>query len=243
MGDTINTADAARRETLLRKLSGLNSSSQVGTIARRVGHDLRGPLSILSGFFEMELKKQASAETRQELQEMAETVDSMAAMLHGLTRFSRPPGPSAEDFPLDALLSETRELVLLLEEARGASIALPELPPGNPLVSGCRAELQQAVFNVMKNAVEAVAPAAGAGEVRVSVVPGPKLRLRIADNGPGLPPEAQASLFKSAFSTKPGHPGLGLLLARDMLVSNGGDLAVRPGEGGGVLAELVLPVP
>lgn len=54
-----------------------------------------------------------------------------------------------------------------------------------------------------------------------------QLRIRVRDNGPGIPPHERGHVFRRGFTTKPDGHGLGLFLARHLLESHGGRLSAE----------------
>jgi two-component system, NtrC family, sensor kinase len=102
-----------------------------------------------------------------------------------------------------------------------------------------RWKLRHALFNVMKNAVEA---AGWEGEVHVEVVEtedGPQVR--VSDTGPGLVPGIETALFRPLFSTKESGSGLGLAVSRAILRAHGGDIDAWNGDQGGAVFTLQFP--
>ena len=100
--------------------------------------------------------------------------------------------------------------------------------------------LRAALDQLVANAVEAM-PDGGEVLLRVGVAGGRGL-LAVRDHGPGLTPEAAARLFEPFVSTKASpHLGVGLALARDLLLPDGGQVEVRS-DPGGTTATLSLPL-
>ncbi|HEX6200764.1 MAG TPA: sensor histidine kinase, partial [Thermoanaerobaculia bacterium] len=108
--------------------------------------------------------------------------------------------------------------------------------------------LERAFRNLLHNAVEASREAAGAGregepEVEVAAAATDDgLEVTVADRGPGVPDEVKARLFQPFASGRPGGVGLGLALARRILVLHGGRLELEDRPGGGTVARAALPV-
>ncbi|WP_412063584.1 sensor histidine kinase [Rubrivirga sp. IMCC45206] len=155
------------------------------------------------------------------------------------------PGPSREA-PLNSLLKEyvglayhgmraehsgfNVELDLDLDEAVGTVVMVPE-------------EMGRVFLNLLDNALQALRERAAAGEpgfapvLRVESRPwGKGARVRITDNGPGIPEGARTKIFEPFFTTKPTGEGtgLGLSLAYEIVVhGHGGELTVETEEGEG----------
>ena len=134
---------------------------------------------------------------------------------------------------------------------------LPRLAPAVGFVEVVRHDLGRVLISLFANAFYAVQQRSrqAAEEAAEDYVPqvmlttertGPQqVCIRVRDNGPGIPAEAQAHLFERFFSTKPADegPGLGLAVSRDIVRSLGGTLTVSTEPG--VFTEVVvtLPVP
>jgi two-component system nitrogen regulation sensor histidine kinase NtrY len=92
-------------------------------------------------------------------------------------------------------------------------------------VAADRGQIEQALMNVIKNAVEAIE---GDGTITVTLTSaGARTTLAIEDTGPGMTAEAQANLFTPFFSTKPNGQGIGLTLVQEILAGHGFDYALE----------------
>lgn len=133
----------------------------------------------------------------------------------------------------------TRAALTLLDPAPAISFALPDA--GVPLVATDRDDLELALACLLENAVDAVG-ARGSGGVRVDARPEADGRVAIAviDEGGGIAPDAKDRMLEPFFTTKPGHQGLGLSIARRIASRWGGSLEVAAVPGG-VQATLRLP--
>ena len=126
-------------------------------------------------------------------------------------------------------------------KARGVEFAVSEADPGLA-VTASRADLQQAFFNILKNAVEAVADNHDGRKVEIRIKrEGRDAGVCISDNGPGIPEETLKDIFRKSVTTKTDGTGVGLLITRDLLIRNKGDIKLRAREGGGLTASVLLP--
>jgi signal transduction histidine kinase len=104
-------------------------------------------------------------------------------------------------------------------------------------------QLEQALINLVRNAVEATLARAAGGQVRLTWgAAGDAVEVRVQDDGPGLPPSQ--NLFVPFFTTRPGGSGVGLVLARQIAEAHDGTLSLAPRPDGalGCLAVLRLPL-
>jgi len=108
-----------------------------------------------------------------------------------------------------------------------------------PSVFGVPDRLQQAVLNLVLNAIQAM-PHGGWVALQTSAADG-LVRLSVTDTGPGLPQGLAEKLFDTRVTTKPGGSGLGLPLVRMIAEAHGGSVWYRSDPGKGATFTLVLP--
>jgi two-component system nitrogen regulation sensor histidine kinase NtrY len=103
-----------------------------------------------------------------------------------------------------------------------------------------RAQIQQVLINLVKNAHEAGGPKA---EVKVTVETGTEggCRISVLDRGPGISDEVMQNVFLPFFTTKPTGDGLGLALSREIVELHQGRLGLSRREGGGMSVSVWLP--
>ncbi|MEO5588851.1 MAG: sensor histidine kinase, partial [Gemmatimonadaceae bacterium] len=93
--------------------------------------------------------------------------------------------------------------------------------------------LEWAIESLTKNAIDALAGRDGTVEMSAVALPEGRVRVRVADNGPGVPRELNKRIFEPGFSTKEHGWGIGLPLARRIIRDNhGGELLLAPSEQG-----------
>jgi signal transduction histidine kinase len=108
-----------------------------------------------------------------------------------------------------------------------------------PSVFGVPDRLQQAVLNLVLNAIQAM-PHGGRVALQATEADG-LVRVSVTDTGPGLPQDLAEQLFDTRVTTKPGGSGLGLPLVRMIAEAHGGSVWYRSDPGKGATFTLVLP--
>jgi signal transduction histidine kinase len=104
-----------------------------------------------------------------------------------------------------------------------------------------RAQLEQALINLLKNAHEAGGPS-GEVELAVQQLTGEQ-RIEVRDRGPGMSETVLAQALLPFYSTKRQGTGLGLALSREIVEAHGGRIRLANREGGGLCVALALPLP
>jgi two-component system, NtrC family, sensor histidine kinase AtoS len=114
--------------------------------------------------------------------------------------------------------------------------------PSTPTIYGDRHRLEQAVLNVMLNAMEAM-EAMDEGVLAISLRPEAEERvvLEFRDTGPGIPAAELEKIVLPFYSTKPAGTGLGLPLVARVVAAHGGLLDMESEPGAGTTVRLVLP--
>jgi len=208
--------------------------AQLGDLARGLGHTLRNPLNTLG----LAVEELASGD--------APDSDRLVTLARGQIRridrwlrsfLALGAGEEAQDELVDLEgLVQSVALEAIQQGARVRSVG----PATSVTVRAVPGALRAALANLIENAVDA-SPAGG--EVVVTVASeGASAVVRVEDEGDGLPEEVRDRLFKPHLTTKVGGSGMGLFLARELVVSmHGGSLELADGVDGGTVATIRLP--
>jgi nitrogen fixation/metabolism regulation signal transduction histidine kinase len=165
--------------------------------------------------------------------------EELARFMEGYSSLARLPDPARNPCDLAALVRRVGRLE--------TSVAL-RIEPGEPVVISLDAgQIEQALINLVKNALEASMESADATRpapvvtLRWKVEP-QAVAIEVEDNGPGL--ANSANLFVPFFTTKQTGSGIGLVLSRQIAENHGGSLTLgNRTDGGGCVATLILPRP
>lgn len=246
---TDRTARNRAQKLLLEQQDQLAHAARVasmGQMAASLAHELNQPLGAI----------QRNAEAAQEilrgdnpdLAELRSIIDDILGddlragnVLDRVRNFLRKDHElSMETVEIPPFLQETASLVRREAIARGATLEVAA-DPEIPAACADRVLLQQALLNLLLNAI-AVVPE---GRGRISVHAGEDgdgtLVISVADNGGGLADEAAERLFEPFYTTKSKGMGLGLPIARTIAEQHGGRLAVVNTPGRGLKVSLCLP--
>ena len=216
-----------------------------------VSHEVRTPLTVLSGFVEtlrsLQLPEQERTRYLQLMGQQTRRMETLVSDLLTLSRLegSPPPGPG-EWIPLASLLAQCEQEARALANASGKSLALSFSGAPGLLVGGSASELQSAFSNLVSNAVR-YTPTGGAVEVAASVTPDGRLEYRVRDTGPGIAPEHLPRLTERFYrvdrsrSRESGGTGLGLAIVKHVVQRHGGELKITSTPRAGSTFSIVLP--
>lgn len=233
---------AQRIDLLKDELAQTNRLAVLGQVAAGVGHEIGQPVSAIA--LQADTGRQLSAAgdlagAAQAFHRIGELTGRITAITSELRRFSRRTvrgkGP--------ALIDEVIGGALLLLSDRIAQTGTQIDRHGTDAGLTVEADLQrceQILVNLLQNALDTAAGRTSAAIViTVAAAPG-VVTIDIADNGPGLTPEARATLFQPFKTSKPSGLGLGLVISQDIAHDLGGDL-VSLETASGACFRLTLP--
>lgn len=234
---------AAEKEALLQKFSELNATAQIGVLAHRIAHDLRGPISSVSGYIQIEQLKPKTPEELETLADLSSVVQNMEESLRGITRFGRTGAGSREKILLADFMDSLLAIIAYSPQASGVQFTRLFPERNHAAVAASRADLQQAYFNIIKNSVEAVRDNPGSKVVEIAIkTEGNEALVSVSDNGPGIPPEILGGLFSRSITTKKEGTGVGLIITKALLEQNSGGIELFNRGGGGFSVLTRLPL-
>lgn len=211
-------------------------------LTQGLAHEVRNPLfAIQVNLRLLERHAETDATAAAALRHVQEQVGRLSDVMKDVLELGRRPSPAEEGlFPLAEALRQARE-ALFRWEPREARRVLWEGRGEGVRLRGVPSLLGRALEHLIRNGLEAAPEPA---EVWVSWTAGPSgCEIRVADGGPGVPPELQAILFEPFVTGKQGRRGLGLALCRHYASLFGGTLSLERREGSGAVFLLRVPVP
>ncbi len=201
-------------------------------MARESAHQLGTPISSMSGWIELLREAGGDEMTVSALAHMDGDLERLKRVANRFERIGRPPKKQNVD------IGDLVERVAAYFRARVPTLAqrvtVISSREGDPLiVSGDPVLLEWAIESLAKNAIDALAGRDGQVEMSATALPEGRVRVRVKDDGPGIPPKLGKRIFEPGFSTKDHGWGIGLPLARRIVRDNhGGELLLTPSERG-----------
>lgn len=240
---------------MVRSINGLlrsvrdRAARERGLIAD-AANELRTPLDAMRVNVEALKAQTDDAGQRELMANLLRSNDRATRLVRQLQQLMRsdeiPQDAVPETLALDALVRDRISLVEPLAHARGVKIdfACEGACEGDVPVFGERESLISMLSNLIENAIK-YSPDGGTVTVRVARQ-GAKVVLRVADQGPGIPPALRERVFDRFFrnpdQTQSGS-GLGLAIVRSVLEKHRGQIVLEAGEGGrGLLVTVRLPL-
>lgn len=232
-----HAADAQSRDlhAQLNKVWRLNS---LGEMAATLAHELNQPLSAAATYLHAsqsetermgpagENASRTAGLAKEQLLRAGQIIRRMRDLLSLEVR-------SLDREQASSMVEDLRPLLTMISSAKGVSISL-EMDSANDTVRADRIQFQQAIVNLVRNAVEASwrldAPCV---IVRGQATSETTYEVVVEDNGPGLPPEEIERMFQPMTSTKSGGMGLGLSVTRTIVERHGGRLVGSKSVHGG----------
>jgi len=214
-----------------------------------VSHDLRSPLSIITGYALMLPEEGELNEIQQEFVENIRlSVTKMVTLINNLLDLGKIEAKVEMEMKPCQLVTVINEAVGgLREQARTKEIILQlDLPPGLPLVLGNQVRLDQVMSNLVSNAIK-FTPERGMVTVSAREEKG-EVVVEVNDTGVGIAPEDQVHLFEKFYRVSSKETsdiegtGLGLAIVKSIVEAHGGQIWVKSQSGRGSTFGFALPV-
>lgn len=254
MADTLDRARGERDRAQHMLLQSAKLAS-IGQMAAGIGHELNNPLNnilSLSKLIDRGLTPDAPPALHTDLRSLREEAMRASEIIKGILNFARQVPPHYAPFEVEDWLEQT--LALVRQEARNKDVQLSWRCEGKPVLEGDRGQLQQALINLLLNAIQASAPGATV-EVLARVEPArqhdgesgtgsEQLCVSVRDEGVGVQAAALDNVFDPFYTTKPvgEGSGLGLSISLGIVEFHDGSLTIENNPAGGATATLRVPL-
>ena len=232
------------KEEANRKLIQVEKLASIGRIAATIAHEIRNPLTSVK----LNIQKLAQIEglgemEREHLTLSQEGINQIEKFIKGFLNYTRVAELRLNRFSVEQILEESLKMLRPAFEHKQVTVD-QRYQPGLPEILVDGDKLRDVFTNVLRNALEAVEEG---GRVRVTLSrftgqDQDYLRIRVEDNGPGIPQELGETVFEPFFTTKPTGVGLGLANARKILEQHQGTIRVEKTDRTGTALDIELPI-
>ena len=235
-----NTDSRLLQERLLQS----EKMASVGQLVSGVAHELNNPLTGVMGFSQLLLARDLDESVRAQIQTIYDEAERAAKIVQNLLSFARRRRPTKEMADVNALLQRVLELRSYDFGVRNITLDMTL----DTRMQRCwvdQDQIQQVLFNVIKNAEQAMIDAHGGGKLTVQTQGSATgARISIADDGPGIPADIQRRIFDPFFTTKDAGEGtgLGLTICYGIIDEHGGRIWTEDRPEGGAVFHIELPV-
>src|SRR5262249_26260918 len=221
--------------------------SRMGAMTASIAHEINQPPAAIvanasAGLRWLGRTPPELVEVRESIEQIVREGQRAADVVQSVRSMFKTKELARVSVDLNRLINEVLALVQGTLQKNGIVVRtdLAELPAsvtGNPI------QLQQVLFNLVSNAIEAMDSVAERMMlIRTRLENGGEVQVTIEDSGSGIDPKVMNQIFRSFFTTKGDGMGMGLSICRSIIESHGGRLWATPGHPRGAGFQFTLPV-
>jgi signal transduction histidine kinase len=250
--------DITERRRRLTEQSRARRLASMATLTSGIAHEIKNPLNALkihAQLLQGELDKASASgksvspeRVRRVAEVVEEETERLSRTVEEFLQAARPHSPHLQEHPIGDLIGLLEQIFAAECEKHGIHLETsvdPELPP----VMLDEHQMLQALRNLIRNAIEALVekikeesdeflPRLGLS----ATLDDDAVRLVVADNGPGIPPDTIEHVMEAYFTTKFGGTGLGLMVVDRIVTEHHGSLHVHTEPGQGTEFIILLPL-
>ena len=208
-------------------------------MARESAHQLGTPLSSLAGWIELLEEQIEEPSTAAAAGHMRADLERLDRVAHRFERIGR--DPKCEPVDVTVLVDRVASYFRARVPTLANTIAIDVSHDGaEATISGDPVLLEWAIEVLTKNAIDALAGRGGRIRLSTTRLQDGSVRIRVADDGPGIPASFRTRVFEPGFSTKKSGWGIGLSLARRIVEENHSGKLVLASADGGATFDVIL---
>ncbi|TVY11075.1 PAS domain S-box protein [Paenibacillus cremeus] len=212
--------------------------SVAGQLAAGIAHEIRNPITSIKGF--VQLMKAGLGDRQQYFDIMISEIERIELILSELLILAKPQTIKYERKDIRVLLSQV--MTLLDSQAILNNVQfITQFMPGATHLYCDENQLKQVFINFIKNSIESMT---AGGKLTVQVDSGhvQEMRIRIIDEGCGIPKEVMAKIGQPFYTTKANGTGLGFMVSKKIIENHSGNIKIESEVNKGTLIEMTLPI-
>lgn len=214
--------------------------ASIGQLAAGVAHEINNPLGTILIYSHLIQKSlEPDDPKREDIALVISEANRAKDIVQGLLSFAREKKLRASEVNVNDILEEVLSLVVNQSLFHNIKIK-KSFDQGPQTIVADETQLKQVFLNIILNAAQAME---GNGKLTISTIFDKKqIKIKIADTGPGIPPEVMGKLFSPFFTTKEKGTGLGLAISYGIIERHQGKIDVETDLGKGSTFVITLPV-
>ncbi|UCE43288.1 MAG: HAMP domain-containing protein [Candidatus Aminicenantes bacterium] len=232
-----------RMEAANRRLIQAEKLASIGRISASIAHEIRNPLtSVKLNIQKVAENKGLDHIDKEHLDISQEGIGHIENFIKELLNFTRVSDLELNYFSVEQIVDESIKMIRNTLKLKDVELA-KKVQEGLPQVFVDGDKIRQVLLNILHNACEAVD---NGGKITISLSllkgrRGQKVRIRISDNGPGIPIKERENIFEPFYTTKSTGIGLGLANARKIIVQHKGSIRIGENEEPGACFDILIP--
>jgi PAS domain S-box-containing protein len=250
VGMTVDITEKMRAQHALQlaheELARSAHVSRMGAMTASIAHEINQPLGAIvanagAGLRWLARSPPDLAEVRESIEQIVREGQRAADVVQSVRSMFKSRDLERAPINLNRLIDQVLALVQGTLQRNGIVVRtdLDERPAS---VTGSPVQLQQVLFNLVSNAIEAMdSVAERAILIQTKVEESGDVQVTVEDSGSGIDPKNMDRIFGSFFTTKPNGMGMGLSICRSIIESHGGRLWVTSGASRGAIFRFTLP--
>lgn len=228
--------DITERIKMRNEMERSKRIKRLGNMTLQIAHDLRNPLSAISGFSQILKKNVRDRKNKKYAEKIDYSVNEINELIEDMLNFSREKELNLEKFELKSfvenIISTTRN------SAKDKNIDF-ELTGDNPQIEADKKELRRVFYNLIKNSCEAIEDK---GKINIDIKENKNfIKTKIRDNGTGIEDAKIDRIFEPFITTKNNGTGLGLPIVYRIVKAHNGKIDVDSNKNVGTTFTLTLP--
>ncbi|KRR11358.1 hypothetical protein CQ12_29135 [Bradyrhizobium jicamae] len=232
----------------MSELAHINRNATAGELSSSIAHELNQPLgSILTNAETAELILKSDNPDLKEVREILADIkrdDQRAGeVIRRLRAFLKRTPFETREVDLNEIMNEAFKFLSVQASGRNVALYL-QTAPGELRINGDPIQLQQVILNLVVNSMDAMSAIPYGRTVigRTELNGGSVVEISISDSGPGIPSDKLSQVFDPFFTTKDQGMGIGLSIARSIILAHKGNIWAENQSGGGATFHFTLPL-
>jgi len=211
----------AKNSKLTQDAINTEKITTIGTMASRMSHDLKNPLTVIKSSLEllkMNLGPNMDEKTKNYANRIEDSTGLISSIIQDVLEFARTPELHREIISIKTLLEN---VISNIDVPKNIQINLPK----NEISIKCDSSKMESVFsNLISNSIQSIKDE---GLITLSAEDtSQNVTITIVDSGPGIPDDKISKVFDPLFTTKSSGTGLGLQICKNIVEQHGGEISV-----------------